>query len=96
MRRSRLHDAKRGMTLIELLVVISIIGVLVALLFPAVNAARAASRQTACSNNLRQFGIGLFARTTARKDTICTGAFDWIHEGPITEIGWVADLVNDG
>lgn len=49
----------RAFSLVELLVVIAIIGVLLALLLPAVQAAREAARSAQCSNNLRQFGIGL-------------------------------------
>src|SRR5436190_6576433 len=74
---------RKAMTLVELLVVIAIIGVLVAMLLPAVQVARGAARATSCKNNMRQIGLAVVQFCDTHK-----GQFpDWEHTG--TNTSWI-------
>jgi prepilin-type N-terminal cleavage/methylation domain-containing protein/prepilin-type processing-associated H-X9-DG protein len=61
------HKMRRGFTLTELLVVIAVIGMLVALLMPAIQAARARARQTQCTNHQKELGNAMLQYTTAKQ-----------------------------
>lgn len=63
----RASRRKSAFTLVELLVVIAIVGVLLALLLPAIGAARESSRRAQCQNHLRQLGLGLTSYESAKK-----------------------------
>ena len=86
---------RRGFTLVELLVVIAIIGVLVALLLPAVQAAREAARNGQCKNNLRQMSLACLNYESAQK-AFPSGGWGWrwmgdpnAGSGPRQPGGWI-------
>src|SRR4051812_46030759 len=80
--RQHTLQAKTAFTLIELLVVIAIIGILVALLMPAIQAAREAARRSQCMNNMRQLGIGIHNHVCA-KSVLPSGGegTNWLTNG---------------
>jgi prepilin-type N-terminal cleavage/methylation domain-containing protein len=92
------HNRKLGFTLVELLVVIAIIGILVALLLPAIQAAREAARRTQCVNKLRQMGVALLNHESTKGEFPTGGTEPWHNEGDETVIygkgyGWMVQIL---
>jgi prepilin-type N-terminal cleavage/methylation domain-containing protein len=89
----------RGFTLVELLVVIAIIGILVALLLPAVQAAREAARRTQCKNHLRQMALASLVHEDAIGSFPSGGwGWNWVGDkdrgsGPEQPGGWIFSLL---
>jgi len=80
--------SKPGFTLVELLVVIAIIGMLIALLLPAVQSARESGRRTDCINNLKQHGVALAEYCTTHGDTYPIGNYAPDLMDPLLRGGW--------
>ena len=86
--------ARRAFSLVEVLVVIAIVGLLAALLLPAIQASREASRRTVCANNLRQMGIALSAYHAAHRQ-FPVGCTEWrsVPNSSARQLAWSAYLL---
>ncbi|HSW47076.1 MAG TPA: type II secretion system protein [Phycisphaerae bacterium] len=84
----------RGFTLIELLVVVAIIGLLVAILLPSLAKARDTAKGAACASYLRTFGSAFEVYASSNRGVRSSGAFDYLRDGDVRKIGWVADVIN--
>src|ERR1051326_1089898 len=89
------ESKKRSFTLVELLVVIAIIGLLVALLLPAIQSAREAARRTGCTNNLKQIALALLNYHDVHQQ-FPLGSYSAVQEDHPAEedgLGWATQIL---
>ena len=92
------QGSRKGFTLVELLVVIAIIGLLVALLLPALSAARQSAIAAGANTSLNGFGRSFLItadQDVAERGQLSTGAFDHLRDGDVRRVGWVADIIKN-
>jgi len=98
-KHTRFSRPLHGFTLVELLVVIAIIGILVALLLPAIQSAREAARRSQCVNHLKQIGIGWLNHESIHKIFPTSGWSPWVvgdadlGKGAIQPGGWMYQIL---
>src|SRR3954469_17351834 len=99
--RWQTRESRKGFTLVELLVVIAIIGILVALLLPAIQAAREAARRGSCANKLKNLGLAALNHHDAMKHFPVNMGYvntpSWNHEAPqgVAQpgVGWILNTL---
>jgi prepilin-type N-terminal cleavage/methylation domain-containing protein/prepilin-type processing-associated H-X9-DG protein len=88
-------EKRTAFTLIELLVVIGIIGILVAMLLPALSAAKESARNAACLSNLRQIEIGSVAFTGDKNGFLCPSRIDFYDTSSNQQTTYLPDILKD-